>query len=233
MIDDTIVKQTWFHIYDCIGNPPSKKVRQILDIYTTKDYFCFKKRKTGFSNFNVFCHNIPLTFIDFGDYIRISLGPMEKYSQVPGSKCGNIPKNDLSKYKHVKIDIEFSIINPYFEINSLKSGYDSLFKFNSKVYPEFHLNIPKGMQLDRNSVKSHVFFKDKNKNSLKYCFGNKKSKLKRLKETFNNNNNNNDELIYIHKNSLKNNYTILLDHVEYNKILEKYEFSQFRKPTVF
>ena len=115
MSDDTIINQNWYHIYDKVDLfSNSKKIRQVYDFYTVCDYFIFEIKDNEFANLDIKGRNVnsELGYIENNGEIRISLGPMERWPDAPTNVCTQ-KDGKIKEYKHVKIDIGYTLTNPF------------------------------------------------------------------------------------------------------------------------
>ena len=88
----------------------------MYDFYTRLDYFIFEIKGNEFARLDIKGRNAnsELGYIENNGKIRISLGPMERWPNAPDNICTQ--NNGTKKeYKHVKIDIAYTLINPIFE----------------------------------------------------------------------------------------------------------------------
>jgi len=199
-------QQNWYHIYDKIDQySSSKHIRMVYDIYTNKDYFEIDFKEKDFVGMEIKGRNVnsELAYIEDDGIIRVSLGPMNRWPDAP-----------IDGYKHVKIDVGYTILNADFDtdiqLSKLKfTGYTSIMEIEGKIHPEFHLNLAKGLKLVEDSVKAIVFSTNKEGNLLKTTFSN--NQLDKLPKGT-------KKAIHTYKNPIENKYTILLNVNVYNKL---------------
>lgn len=137
------IKQEWWHVED--KWPSSKVFRHVMDIYTNEQFLKYQThlffiKLKGKSRFKP----NELEFIQKDDFIEINLGDLEKY-------WPSAPEPD-EKLKHVKLEVEYTDINTWYEQRKkLKIipwfGYDTSFGINGATQPEFYIILPLGMKL--------------------------------------------------------------------------------------
>jgi len=212
MKESTIIKQKWFHIYEEIHNDElNRTIKEIMDIYTNKNYICHDLSEVNFSNLQVtnYTNSDKLQYIHSNKIIEIPID-LEKWVDVPIESCNNnknLKKYD--RYKHIKISISYQT-KPYFKIKKkIANGYETYFISKYLPHPEFHINLQKGMKLKSDSINFTFYFKN--------------HANKEFDSKFNTKNN----LLNIQKEIGKNKYVINLDSEIFNKINEKSTFISF------
>jgi hypothetical protein len=173
----------WFHLYDAIPKDNlSKRVRIVVDIYTCNNYFCFNFKETSFTDLLVKSRNLnaELAYINFNGMLRISLGDLNKWPEVSNpintyfsnndfcNKCvgheeclkeDRYPIDEEFKYHHVRLELEYTLLDPFFDFYGICNGYESFVTMEGHYESEFHLNIPRGLKLDLDSIKFTIFGK--------------------------------------------------------------------------
>lgn len=163
----------WYHQYDSIPkNHSSKRIRVVMDLYTNIDYFFFDLSNEDFTDLTIKARNInkELGFISFNGNLKISLGELSNWPKVYDvpincescSDCEDCEEeyllfSDINSYRHVKIDIGYTIYHPNFNKYGMGSGYESFTAMRTYFEDEFHLNIPNGLELDEDSLLIHLF----------------------------------------------------------------------------
>jgi len=209
----TIIIQKWFHIYDEFhdGNL-NRKIKEVMDIITNKDYICHDMTNINFSNFqaNNYINGNNLPYIHSNKFINISIGS-ESWGKSTSNDCEN-KKNFQDEFNddfvHTKISISYHI-RPYFKKKQkLALGYKTYFSSEYLPHPEFHINIQKGMKLRIDLIKLIFYFKNRANKEYEFEFNAKNKSLSTQKEIG------------------ENKYILSLDSHVFNRINEKSEFSE-------
>ena len=132
--------QTWWHIENKTHPSNSIVFREVTDLYTDQqfvyyritDFFVKLKIKSRYKNYE-------LTFIQRKDLIQINLGDLK--TDWPSANMGD------GNIRHVKVEIQYTDINPRFELNRLRLGYNSTYTVDGVTQPEFSITNPLGMKL--------------------------------------------------------------------------------------
>lgn len=209
----TIIIQKWFHLYDEFheGNL-NRKIKEVMDIFTNKEYICHDMSDINFSNFQVtnYINGNNLPYIHSNKRINISLGS-ESWGKSSYEDC-NDKKNFLDesndKYFHAKISVSYQI-KPHFEKKQKVSlGYKTYFASEYLPHPEFHINIQKGMKLNINLINLIFYFKNQAKEEYSFEFNTK------------------NKLLSIQKEIDKNKHILSIDSQIFNRINNKSEFTE-------
>ena len=83
--------------------------------------------------------NSELLYLENDGEIRVSLDPLDRWPEAPKYS---------KKTKHVKVDVGYTLIQPNFDKNYFKTGYTSLMGMPKNIYPEFHIYLPKGLEIN-------------------------------------------------------------------------------------
>jgi len=208
MEKNTIIMQKWFHLYEELHDRKlNRGIKEVMDIYTVEDYICHDLSNINFTNFQAtdYRNNIKLPFIHSDKKIRVSIDS-DNWIKVPLKKCENILE-EYHGYNHAKISICYNT-KPHFKKNhKLSTGYNTYFVTEYLPHPEFHINLQKGMKL--------------NKNSIDFIFCLKNHNIE-VKVRFNLKNN----LIGVEKEINKDKYILSLNSQLFNKINTKKEFKE-------
>ena len=208
MEKNTIIMQKWFHVYEELYDGKlNRRIKEVMDIYTLNDYICHDLSNINFTNFQAtdYRNNIKLPFIHSDKEIRILIDSNNSMS-VPLKKCRNI-LDDYYGYKHAKISICYNTKPKFKKNHKLSTGYSTYFVTEYLPHPEFHINLQKGMKLNKNSIDFTFYLKNQNDEN---------------KVRFNLKNN----LIDIEKEINKNKYILNLNSHLFNKINTKKEFRE-------
>jgi hypothetical protein len=223
--DSAIIKQMWFHQYDAIPkNHASKRIRVVIDLYTSVDYFFFDLSGIKFTDLSIKARNLnkELGFISFNGLLKISLGELlnwPKVSDVPVecencSNCNDCSEEHLilskdKEYYHVKLDVGYTLYHPDFYKYGWGSGYESYTIMQGIFEDEFHLNIPNGLEIDANSVVIRLHGKKNETDKLYDTISFKVS----------------EKQIDCNKDALNNRYTLMVDDKRYSNFIKtrKYE----------
>ncbi|MDR0911619.1 MAG: hypothetical protein LBM96_03335 [Methanobrevibacter sp.] len=209
MADESFIAQTWVHIVDLDFRNKHKQFRYVFDLYTKVDFFCYDFKNLNFANASVRARNLntELAYVVIDGMMRISLGPLDRWPKVPDSNCNDNINWEYKDFFHIKLEIIFTPIDSYFNINKFDLGYNSIVSIPyDKIQPEFHLNVPKGLLLKENSLNFNIFYDDKS-------YENKKDQ-NRFKSFAHN------EIFYLYDKQ-SHNYSIILKNKHYNDFLKK------------
>ena len=160
-----IIIQRWFHVHEEFHDGElNRKTKEVMDIFTNKDYICHDMSNINFSNFQAinYINENKLPYIHVDKLINISIGS-QTWGKLPTSGCG-IEKTFLDEfddsYYHAKISLSYHA-KPYFKKKQKVSmGYKTCFAIEYLPHPEFHINIQKGMKLNFDSINLVFYFKD-------------------------------------------------------------------------
>ena len=215
----------WYHQYDSIPkNHSSKRIRVVIDLYTSQDYFFYDLKGIKFTDLIVKARNLnkELAFISFNGDIKISLGELKnlpKVYDVPVvcencSDCEDCEEehllfSDIDYYHHVKLDISYTLYSPKFNKYSWGSGYDSFTHMENSFEEEFHLNIPNGLRIDENSLMIYLFGKKSENDELDTI-------------VFRGVNNQ----INCNKDALNNRYTLKVDDERYLEFIKNHKYEK-------
>ncbi|MDR2967904.1 MAG: hypothetical protein LBU74_08165 [Methanobacteriaceae archaeon] len=182
----------WTHIKDNLHPTKTRGIREVIDIYTNRNYFDWDYEhkifdKLKFTDIHIHARNMNNTELGFTPLeaekvLRISLGKLDDLPNVLSSFYKEKSNKKYPNVKHLKLEIDY--VQPeneeltLFEIENKNLSswknfhifpqYRTVFGFRDKLMPEFHLKVPKGMEIIDNSVEL-VVCPDKNGNfPLKY-----------------------------------------------------------------
>jgi len=123
-----------------------------MDIYTLKDYICHDLSNIDFTNFQVtdYRNKTKLPFIHSAKRIRVLIDS-SNWMKVPFEKC---EKNfeEYFGYKHVKLSICYNTKPHFKRSQKLSIGYNTYFVTKYLPHPEFHINLQKGMKINKSSI---------------------------------------------------------------------------------
>ena len=211
MKENNIIVQKWFHFYDELDDGRlNRKVKEVMDIYTNEDYICHDISNVNVTNLHIvnYTNKNELPFIHKDKQISIRLGT-ETWAKVPPFKCENKNKRieeDFRDYKHVKISISYHTRPDFEKKQNLSHGYKTNFKSIYLSHPEFHINLQKGMKLNKDSINFRIYFKNQENGEYGFDFNIK------------------NKLLHIQKEIGKNKYILNLDSKIFNKLNEKSKF---------
>jgi len=209
MEKNNIIMQKWFHIYENFHDGKlNRKIKEVMDIYTLKDYICHDLSTIDFTNFQVtdYRNKVKLPFIHSNKKVRVLIDS-NNWMKVPLKNCENNLEEYYYYYKHAKISISFNT-KPYFKKNQkISTGYKTYFVTEYLPHPEFHINLQKGMKLNINSI------------DFIFCLKNH-----RTENNFRFNVKNN--LLDVEKEINRNKYILSLNSQLFNKINSKKEFKE-------
>jgi len=200
--------QKWMHIHDEIRDGKlNRKIKEVMDIYTIKDYICHDLSNINFTNFQAldYKNNNKLPFIHSNKEIRILIDS-NNWIKVPLKRCENI-LDEYCGYKHAKISVSYNT-KPHFKKNQkLSTGYNTYFVTEYLPHPEFHINLQKGMKLNINSIDFVIYLKNQNEeNEIQFNVKN--------------------NLIDVEKEIGENKYILNLNSHTFNKISAENEFRE-------
>jgi len=213
MKEDNIIVQKWFHFYDELDDGRlNRKVKEVMDIYTNNDYICHDISNVNLTNLHIvnYTNKNELPFIHNDKQISIRLGA-EKWAKVPSGKCENKNKDleeDFTGYKHAKISISYHTEPDFEKKEKFSHGYKTNFISQFLSHPEFHVNLQKGMKLNKDSINFSIFFKNQDNGEYRFDFNIK------------------NKLLHVQKEIGKNKYILNLDSGIFNKLNEKSDFTE-------
>lgn len=171
------MKQIWWHIRDSYDSEPSQSIRQVMDFITNDNEFRIipplstvsndnKMRINGnFYGLKVFARNSQLKelgYIWHDDCILCNID-LNRFPRPSSSLCIANPIFNDSRYRHVKIEVEYTIPIPTIAdhygdpelvhiINRIFSPKKKVsLKIKGQIQPEFTITLPKGWILSRKS----------------------------------------------------------------------------------
>ena len=208
MEKNTIIMQKWFQLYEEIHDGKlNRRIKEVLDIYTLNDYICYNVSNTNFTNFQVtdYRNNIKLPFIHSDKKIRILIDS-DNWIKVPLKKCEKI-SDEYYGYKHTKLSITYNTKPKFKKNQKISTGYSTYFVTEYLPHPEFHINLQRGMKLNKNSIDFIFCLKNQNdENKLRFNLKN--------------------NLIDIEKEIDKNKYILSLNSQLFNIINTENEFKE-------
>lgn len=149
-----ILKQTWWHIENKKHPSNSIVFTEVTDIYTDEQ-FIYYQIKEFFVGLKVRSRykNHELNFIQRKDFIQINLGNL-KTDWPPSNMCDE-------NIRHVKVEIQYTDMNPNFENSFPRLGYKSTYDVDGITQPEFSITVPLGMKI-RDTKKIRLLLKREN-----------------------------------------------------------------------
>lgn len=222
MNKDPEIKQSQLYIYDKVGYI---RIKEIHDILTSKNCYKPNLRNMDFFDLKIMGKNVDseLAYIEENGIVKISLGPMNRWPDYPS----RIQNSDKGKIKHVRMKMEYIYLNNDFKQKHFR-GYKSLICFN-QLYQKFHLELSKGLEINKNNFFIDVNFKDSNNRVIyNYTFTNYKPLKNRIQNHIINfwhnikkgKNNEKFVLLFFHRDTSENKYTIIINPKYFNEIKE-------------
>ena len=172
MKENTIIVQKWFHIYDEIHDGKlNRMIKEVMDIYTNKNYICHDFSEVDFTNLQVinYTNGNKLPFVHLDKQIRVSIGS-QIWCNVPFEKCEDDYLEEYGGYKHVKLSISFHSEPEFTKNEKISLGYKTNFMSEYLPHPEFHINLQKGMKLNKDSINFTFYFKNQDNKEYEFEF---------------------------------------------------------------
>lgn len=142
MGDDIHIEQVWHHIEDQLRPSFSRKVRQVMDVYTCNKHLAIDLDEDGLSNLQIVRRDLSqdLPFIYTNKKLYVNLGDPANWPNEMSidNKSGN--------RKHIKIELKYRE-SPALNKNFV-NGYTSDFTIKWPIRPEFYITVPLGMEID-------------------------------------------------------------------------------------
>lgn len=148
--EDFEIEQTWWHIEDQLNPSKLRIIRQVMDVYTNKDYLKIELSENHEDRIfglqvNARNRNLELAFIVKDNYLFINLGGNELWPKEISTN-----NSQSAKRKHVKFELKY--IERYKEeddglIRVKWNGYKGYLLINSYIRPEFIISVPMGMKI--------------------------------------------------------------------------------------
>jgi len=137
------ILQTWFHISDRIKNKggEGRYVKQVSDLATDESKFYMELPKS-FVELRVFGRNSndEFAFLDKNGHFYANFGNLKRF---PGFK------DEDDEIRHLKIQVEYIITKPKFDRYRITTGYDTSYKFEGPIQPEFSISVSKGLNIKK------------------------------------------------------------------------------------
>lgn len=132
-------KKIRLYVEDQIVPSPARKVQMVIDFLTDKNILKFPLEKGKFEDLRVFSINRDweLAFLEENGYVKINLGDLRQWAAV------QTPEG----LTHVKLELDFVLIDPEFERSRMNLGYIGSFEFAASEELELHITLPLGMKM--------------------------------------------------------------------------------------